>query len=93
MRRLLAEHLPAIFGDRPDELEAAYSTARVEAETSSLVTVMMPGETLEYPLQIQGDPTGLTYTWVRLGDSVAVAPPNTLHKFRSMASPPTSSTA
>ena len=42
------------------------------------VRFVMPGETLEYPLQIQGDPTGLTYTWVRLGDSVAVAPPKPL---------------
>jgi uncharacterized protein YcbK (DUF882 family) len=42
------------------------------------VRFVLPGETLEYPLQIQGDPTGLAYTWVRLGDSVAVAPPKPL---------------
>jgi uncharacterized protein YcbK (DUF882 family) len=42
------------------------------------VRFVMPGETLEYPLQIQGDPNGLSYTWVRLGDSVAVAAPKPL---------------
>lgn len=42
------------------------------------VRFVLPGETLEYPLQIQGDPTGLTYTWLRVGDSVAVAPPRPL---------------
>lgn len=42
------------------------------------VRFTLPGETLEYPLQIQGDPAGLTYTWVRVGDSVAVAPPRPL---------------
>lgn len=38
------------------------------------VRFTLPGETVEYPLQIQGDPAGLAYTWVRVGDSVAVAP-------------------
>src|SRR5687768_18558599 len=42
------------------------------------VRFVLPGETLEYPLQIQGDPAGLTYTWVRFGDSVATAPPKPL---------------
>lgn len=42
------------------------------------VRFVLPGQTLEYPLQIQGDPTGLTYTWVRVGDSVAVASPRPL---------------
>lgn len=42
------------------------------------VRFTMPGETLEYPLQIQGDPAGLAYTWVRVGDSVAVGPPKPL---------------
>lgn len=42
------------------------------------VRFTLPGETLEYPLQVQGDPTGLAYTWVRAGDSVAVAPPKPL---------------
>lgn len=42
------------------------------------VRFTLPGETLEYPLQVQGDPTGLTYTWVRVGDSVAVGPPKPL---------------
>ena len=38
------------------------------------VRFALPGETLEYPLQIQGDPTGIEYTWVRVGDSVATGP-------------------
>lgn len=42
------------------------------------VRFSLPGEPLEFPLQIEGDPTGLTYTWVRLGDSVAIAPPKPL---------------
>lgn len=42
------------------------------------VRFALPGQTLEYPLQIQGDPTGLTYTWVRVGDSVALGPPKPL---------------
>src|SRR5688572_1304870 len=42
------------------------------------VRFVLPGEPIEYPLQIQGDPTGLTYTWVRVGDSVAIAAPKPL---------------
>lgn len=42
------------------------------------VRFVLPGEPIEYPLAIQGDPTGLTYTWVRVGDSVAVAAPRPL---------------
>lgn len=42
------------------------------------VRFALPGEPIEYPLAIQGDPTGLQYTWVRVGDSVAVAAPRPL---------------
>ncbi|MGI9139898.1 MAG: D-Ala-D-Ala carboxypeptidase family metallohydrolase [Gemmatimonadaceae bacterium] len=42
------------------------------------VKFVLPGETLEYPLQIEGDPAGLMYTWVRVGQNVAVAPPQPL---------------
>ncbi|HUR92421.1 MAG TPA: D-Ala-D-Ala carboxypeptidase family metallohydrolase [Gemmatimonadaceae bacterium] len=42
------------------------------------VRFVLPGEPLEYPLQIEGDPTGLAYTWLRFGDSVAVGAPKPL---------------
>ncbi len=32
----------------------------------------LPGDKLEYPLEVGGDPNTLGYTWVRLDDSVAV---------------------
>ena len=52
------------------------------------VRFALPGERLEYPLDVQGDPSQLSYQWVRLGDEAAgdsarplagasvVAPPN-----------------
>ena len=39
------------------------------------VRIALPGEPVEYPLQIEGDPTGLTYTWMRVGDSLAAGAP------------------
>lgn len=37
--------------------------------------VVLPGEHVEYPLEVEGDPTTLTYSWVRTGtDSLASAP-------------------
>lgn len=35
----------------------------------------MPGASLEYPLDVHGDPTALSYGWVRLGDSVVTTVP------------------
>ena len=37
--------------------------------------VVLPGERVEYPLEVEGDPARLTYSWVRTGgDSLAGAP-------------------
>ena len=37
--------------------------------------VVLPGERVEYPLEVEGDPAKLTYSWVRTGtDSLARAP-------------------
>ena len=32
----------------------------------------LPGERVEYPLEVSGDPSSLSYQWVRLADSSAV---------------------
>ena len=34
------------------------------------VRIALPGEPVEYPLEVQGDPTTLSYQWVRLQDQV-----------------------
>ena len=39
---------------------------------------VMPGASLEYPLDVHGDPTSLSYGWVRIGDSVETADPQPL---------------
>ncbi len=37
--------------------------------------VVLPGERVEYPLEVEGDPATLTYSWVRTGsDTLAGAP-------------------
>lgn len=36
------------------------------------VRLALPHDSIEYPLEVQGDPTALTYQWVRVLDSVAV---------------------
>ena len=37
--------------------------------------VVLPGERVQYPLEVEGDPATLTYSWVRTGsDSLASAP-------------------
>lgn len=35
------------------------------------VRFALPGETVQYPLELQGDPSNLSYQWVRLADSVS----------------------
>ncbi|HUF66794.1 MAG TPA: D-Ala-D-Ala carboxypeptidase family metallohydrolase [Gemmatimonadaceae bacterium] len=42
------------------------------------VRFAMPGESLEYPLEVEGDPTHLSYSWVRAGDTVLVSEPRPL---------------
>jgi hypothetical protein len=36
------------------------------------VRFSLPGERVEYPLEVRGDPTRLAYQWLRAGDTVAV---------------------
>lgn len=38
------------------------------------VQLVLPNESFEFPLDVQGDPGGLSYTWVRAQDSAVVAP-------------------
>ena len=35
-----------------------------------LLRFAMPGEQIQYPLDVRGDPTGLHYEWIRLGETV-----------------------
>jgi hypothetical protein len=39
------------------------------------VRFAMPGETVAYPVEVQGDRAALSYEWVRLGDQVTVGSP------------------
>lgn len=43
-----------------------------------LLRFAMPAEEIEYPLDVHGDPTGLHYEWVRLGETVGAAPSRVL---------------
>jgi hypothetical protein len=43
-----------------------------------LLKFVMPGERVEYPLDVHGDPTALEYSWVRVGDTLTVTPAKTL---------------
>jgi uncharacterized protein YcbK (DUF882 family) len=47
----------------------------------------LPGEEVEYPLEVGGDPRLLGYTWVRLADSVAVDSIRPLEGDRLVAPP------
>jgi hypothetical protein len=35
-----------------------------------LLRFAMPGEHIQYPLDVHGDPTGLHYEWIRLGETI-----------------------
>jgi hypothetical protein len=37
-----------------------------------LLKFSLPGESIEYPLDVHGDPTALSYSWVRIGDTATV---------------------
>ena len=49
---------------------AAPSPTAFGTSGAVLLKFAMPGSTLEYPLDVHGDPTALNYAWVRHGDSV-----------------------
>ena len=42
------------------------------------VRLAMPGDEVEFPLEVAGDPTSLTYRWHRVADSAAVDEPRPL---------------
>ena len=48
---------------------AAPSPNAFGASGEVLMKFAMPGASLEYPLEVRGDPTALSYTWVRVGDT------------------------
>jgi hypothetical protein len=51
------------------------------------VRFTLPGERVEYPLEVRGDPTRLAYQWVRAGDTLAVDSTRTLTG-SSLVAPP-----
>jgi hypothetical protein len=51
------------------------------------VRFSLPGERVEYPLEVRGDPSRLAYQWVRAGDTVAVDSMRSLAGSRVVAPP------
>ncbi len=52
---------------------AAPSATAYGASGSVFLKFAMPGASLEYPLDVHGDPTSLSYGWVRVGDSAVTS--------------------
>lgn len=44
-----------------------------------LLKFALPGESVEYPLDVHGDPTALAYSWVRNGDTASAQPTQPLN--------------
>ena len=53
---------------------AAPSASAFGASGGVLLRFAMPGEVVEYPIDVHGDPASLSYSWVRVGDSASVGP-------------------
>ncbi len=51
---------------------AAPSASAFGESGGVLLKFSLPGQKLEYPLDVHGDPTALAYSWVRNGDTVSV---------------------
>jgi hypothetical protein len=67
-------HVPPV-GRQRELARVAFPSARpsINAFGSSgevRVQLAMPGELVEYPLEVSGDPTSLGYQWVRMADSL-----------------------
>src|SRR4029079_2451184 len=72
---------PDAFGKKPF---ASFLSRRVPLAAPSasafgesggvLLKFAMPGDSIQYPLDVHGDPSSLEYSWVRLGDSTMVQP-------------------
>ncbi|MDO8500878.1 MAG: D-Ala-D-Ala carboxypeptidase family metallohydrolase [Gemmatimonadaceae bacterium] len=64
------------FGGKPfatflsRALPVASPSASAYGESGGvLLKFALPGQSVEYPLDVRGDPTALAYSWVRLGDT------------------------
>jgi hypothetical protein len=57
---------------------AAPSATAFGESGSVLLKFAMPGDSIQYPLNVHGDPSSLEYSWVRLGDSALVQPGQSL---------------
>ncbi len=73
------------FGERPfgsfvsRRMPAAAPSAVAYGPSGGvLLRFAMPGEIVEYPLDVRGDPTALSYDWVRVGDTRATQSPRLL---------------
>ncbi|MGH9420337.1 MAG: hypothetical protein ACRD3J_10210, partial [Thermoanaerobaculia bacterium] len=51
---------------------AAPSASAFGESGEVLVKFALPNEAVEYPLDVNGDPTALSYSWVRSGDTASV---------------------
>lgn len=86
-------HTPGeAFGKRPfgsfssrSMPAAAPSAVAYGPSGGVLLRFAMPGESVEYPLDVHGDPTALAYTWVRVGDTLATQTPRLLVGARVLA--------
>ncbi|MGK2962695.1 MAG: D-Ala-D-Ala carboxypeptidase family metallohydrolase [Gemmatimonadaceae bacterium] len=54
---------------------AAPSATAFGASGQVFLKFAMPGASIQYPLDVHGDPTALSYGWVRVGDSVVTTAP------------------
>jgi len=80
---------PDAFGKKPF---ASFLTRRVPLAAPSasafgesggvLLKFAMPGDSIQYPLDVHGDPASLEYSWVRLGDSILIQPAQALRGAR-----------
>lgn len=64
-----------LLGATTDAVQVAFPDARpsINAYGSSgevRVQLALPGQLVEYPLEVSGDPTSLGYQWVRMSDSL-----------------------
>ncbi|HEX2723259.1 MAG TPA: D-Ala-D-Ala carboxypeptidase family metallohydrolase [Gemmatimonadaceae bacterium] len=57
---------------------ASPSATAFGASGGVLLKFAMPGERVEYPLDVHGDPTALAYSWVRVGQDAAIETPRPL---------------
>ncbi len=61
--------------DREDRAPVVSASPAVFGRSGAVrVQLVLPNESFEFPLEVQGDPGGLSYTWVRAQDSAVVAP-------------------